>query len=283
MGWDKMDKETGTNIFYVYCLRRPDKNMPKEFMPDNGYLIFYIGKGCKDRFKAHIGTKDTNTYKNNIINKLYRLGMELICEKMYENLTEVEAFAKEIELIKYYGRIDKGTGILVNRTDGGEGASGNILSDETKELISLGNMGRKPSEKAIQKLIERNIGNKYSLGRHISENHKQLLLESKTKHFVEVNGVVLSLREWANKENIAYSALYARYKKGIRGKELISHKRVVTNKNKDMSVIYIMVDGVQWSLRKLAEYLGISYMCLYKRYKKGYSGEALLFRGSKYA
>ena len=53
-----------------------------------------------------------------------------------QNLTEEEAFAIEIEQIKKYGRVNNNTGILRNLTDGGEGSSGNIVSEETRAKLS---------------------------------------------------------------------------------------------------------------------------------------------------
>ena len=49
-----------------------------------------------------------------------------------QNLSEADAFTKEVALIVQYGRIDNGTGCLRNLTDGGEGPSGAIASPKTK-------------------------------------------------------------------------------------------------------------------------------------------------------
>ena len=46
--------------------------------------------------------------------------------------SEQEAFYKEVELISQFGRQDKGSGILRNFSDGGEGTSGRIMSDAQK-------------------------------------------------------------------------------------------------------------------------------------------------------
>ena len=58
-----------------------------------------------------------------------------------QNLSEDDAFKHEIYMISVLGRKDKGTGMLRNLTDGGEGTSGNILSDETKRKIGTANSG----------------------------------------------------------------------------------------------------------------------------------------------
>ena len=53
------------------------------------------------------------------------------------NLTEQEAIKHEIYMIAVYGRKNLGTGILRNLTNGGEGTSGRIVSEEQKEIQSL--------------------------------------------------------------------------------------------------------------------------------------------------
>ena len=59
------------------------------------------------------------SYKCNIIRKIWREGGEVLKTKVYEKLSEQEAFEHEKTLIAAYGRQ-----YLANKTDGGEGQSG---------------------------------------------------------------------------------------------------------------------------------------------------------------
>ncbi len=114
-----------------------------------------------------------------------------------QNLTEQEAFKHEIYMIAVFGRKDLGTGILHNRTDGGEGASGLIHSEETKIKMSEArkgeknhNYGKTHSEETKIKLSEAHKGRTHSeesrrnmseahKGKTFSEEHKKNMSEGK--------------------------------------------------------------------------------------------------------
>lgn len=170
------------NIFYVYLLRRPDK-----IWADGKAQPFYVGKGSGNRVRVHLWRKGCNPYKENVVQKIIAMGMEVISEKVYEDLSEEEAFEKERELIKFYGRENNGTGILCNMTDGGEGTSGWELSDETKDKMSnshLGdkniNYGKPRSDSVKNKISLATTGRKLPketldklIGRKLTDEHKK--------------------------------------------------------------------------------------------------------------
>ena len=128
------------NRFYTYAYLREDRTP------------YYIGKGKGNRAykkgKSEIG-KPKN--KSKII-------------FLKRNLTEQEAFKHEIYMIAVFGRKDLGTGILRNKTDGGDGISGNITkphSEETKRKIGEANKGRTHSNETKRKLSEIRKGTKW--------------------------------------------------------------------------------------------------------------------------
>ena len=85
-------------------------------------LPYYIGKG--------IGTRLFISHKNHGITTPRNLDQIIVLE---QNLTELGALALERRYIKWYGRKDNGTGILHNKTDGGESTIGHIKSPEQIE------------------------------------------------------------------------------------------------------------------------------------------------------
>lgn len=101
---------------------------------------FYIGKGKDDRYFVskhlgkHLGKLNSNLFLKRKIRKVGKDNVKI--QFIKENLTEQEAFCLERFWIKLIGRRDQGKGPLCNLTDGGEGISGNIRSEELRQHLS---------------------------------------------------------------------------------------------------------------------------------------------------
>lgn len=120
------------NIYYVYAYVRSSDGTP-----------YYIGKGKNGRAYCRHRHISAPNDKNKIV----------ILEK---NLTEIGALALERRMIKWWGRKDLGTGILLNMTDGGEGAS-NPSKETRKKISSNRSYGNEVSQKMLETKIKRRI------------------------------------------------------------------------------------------------------------------------------
>lgn len=131
------------NRFCVYTHTRPDKD-----------VIFYVGIGSLQRSRSK---KGRNQYWRKIVNKNNgHFKVDIIGEDLsWSFCCEVE-----IGLIKSYGRVDNGTGILSNMTDGGDGVIN--PSEETRRKIGIAQKGKKISPENIAKLKLFNKGRKCS-------------------------------------------------------------------------------------------------------------------------
>ena len=96
--------------YYTYAYLREDRTP------------YYVGKGRGTRAyrRDRVGVKPPNNKDRILILK--------------KDITEEEAFKHEIYMIAVFGRKDLGTGILHNRTGGGEGSSN--VNEEIRRLYS---------------------------------------------------------------------------------------------------------------------------------------------------
>lgn len=114
------------NRFYVYqFLRSHDSPNGPAGSP------YYIGKGRGKR--AWWGSDRTTPRPTD----------PSCISIIQDNLCENDALQLEMLLIFLHGRVDNGTGILHNRTDGGEGTTGIVPSPETRAIWSRQRMGNK--------------------------------------------------------------------------------------------------------------------------------------------
>jgi len=152
------------NKYYIYFHINPLKNE-----------IFYVGKGKDNRAFIKTGR---SRYWNNIVKKY-----GYIIDITDENLTEEEAFEKEVFYINRIGRKSLGLGPLINMTDGGEGCSGLIFTDELRLKKSKSMMGKntgKLSEEHKEKMSKAKKGKTSpNKGKTFSEDHKRKMSESK--------------------------------------------------------------------------------------------------------
>ena len=92
-------------------------------------LPYYCGKGIGFRAIAKTHSVPIPPNLSNII----------IAE---ENLTELGALALERRYIRWYGRANNGTGILLNKSDGGDGSTGALWTKEARQAKSIQMKGK---------------------------------------------------------------------------------------------------------------------------------------------
>jgi hypothetical protein len=195
--------------YYTYAYLREDRTP------------YYIGKGTGDRIYSTNRRIKPPKDKSRII-------------YLKQNLTEEEAFKHEIYMIAVFGRKDLGTGILHNRTGGGEGSSGLVPSEESRKKMSEAHKGKTLSEEHKRNISEANKGkNKGPMleetKRKISESNKGRKYTSNKKPQYEITFndnekiIICGKLEWCLNNGYNSSSLYkVQTKKWKKYKNIIS-------------------------------------------------------------
>jgi hypothetical protein len=124
--------------FYTYAYLREDGTP------------YYIGKGRGKRAYKKQGHKVGVPPKNRIL-------------ILKQDLPEEDAVKHEIYMIAVFGRKDINTGCLRNRTNGGDGVSGRVWTEEQRRLQSETHKGKKMSASARRRMSESKKGRTLSL------------------------------------------------------------------------------------------------------------------------
>lgn len=161
-----------SNDFYVYVHRKSTTNE-----------IFYVGKGKGDRAWDFTKTGNRSSHWRRTVEK-HGASVELVGV----GLQEWYAFELEIELIALYGRADLGLGKLTNKTDGGDGTAGAIISEEHKLKVSLANkgntnmLGKKHSQATKDKIREKQFSPEAKERlKELHSNHKGWTASTETR------------------------------------------------------------------------------------------------------
>jgi hypothetical protein len=178
-------------IFYVYEHWRLDKDQ-----------CFWVGKGHGKR--AWTFARTANFHYSGIVRKLTSLGMIVEVRFIAVDLSEQDAFMLETLTIAAW----RAAGVpLTNQTNGGEGTSGLVRTEENKRKLSIAHRGKVLSPEHRAKIglkslgrhktaeVRAKIGQKARLFRHTEETKCRISAskQGKTRGYWVNNGTQSTL------------------------------------------------------------------------------------------
>lgn len=198
--------------------------------------VFYIGIGLVR--KTHIGKSNPKVLYERAYSKNKRSEFwknttnkhkEYEIQVLRVNMSRYEACLLERTLISWYGRADLGLGTLCNHTDGGDGISGYIFTEEDKAKISEAGKGRIPSEESRRKSSESQKGDKnHNYGKKASKETTQKMSIKQARGNNPKAELVLDeemgifydcIRDAAE----AYNMTYTKFRRRVKGETKINN------------------------------------------------------------
>jgi len=168
--------------FYTYVFLNTLKPGNYTYSYDNFCISFpfepfYVGKGCKDRINSHLKEIEEDMYNPHKFYTIQKIkketGKEPISIKIESNINETCSFCYEKNLISIIGRDDLNLGPLTNLTDGGEGCTNRIWSQESRDKISKCQTGMVRKLEVIKQREETRKKNAIDRGYWLTEESKR--------------------------------------------------------------------------------------------------------------
>lgn len=235
---------TRQDCYYVYVLLDPRKEGSFTYgdyvFP---YKPFYVGKGIRNRWRVHTYRcrEHENVLRSRIIKKLMSLDCKYYCAKVFYTENETEAYKVEQTLITSMGLLINNTGILTN-LDTGLYEARLPPTEEQREKMRLGRLGKKHSKETIEQISRNRKGkmlgeNHHWYGTHLSEDQKtNLRLHNITHRYeaIDPNGLLhifYSFTNFCKQYNLNTSHFFYTLKKGnlYKGWKIISKQTLPDN------------------------------------------------------
>lgn len=216
-----------------------------------------MGKGKNRRYLHHLFESvlrsDPNRHKVNTIRCILTAGLRPNILIISEHDDEREALAAERELIAKWGRADLGRGPLTNMTDGGEGTSAKVFTEEYRKKLAAATSAAIAAGK-----LDKNIAafKKSKLGKKDSELTRQKKAEGRRgKTHSEETKRLLSAQQRAIRETPEWKLAASLAQRGKKHTEEHTLKSVRNNPR----TMRVVVDGIVYdSLNRAVATTGLS-------------------------